>query len=211
MRFKVLRTGKEFRPTSVVTFLSQRRDRVDEAYAGDIIGLTAHSGLQLGDSLSEGEALQFTGLPFFAPELFMAVELKDPLRSKQLQKGLAELGEEGAIQVFKPEVGSEMLLGAIGQLQFEVVSARLLAEYGVQVRLAPSRYSCARWVSCPDAAELRKFSDANIHRMVTDAAHTLAFLATSRFDLDVVQKRWERIAFHPMREHAGLLLTSKNA
>lgn len=208
MKFKVLRTGKDFRPTSVVTFLSQRRDRVDEAYAGDIIGLTTHGGLQLGDSLSEGEQLQFTGLPFFAPELFAAVELRDPMRSKQLQKGLAELGEEGAIQVFKPLMGSEMLLGAVGQLQFEVVQARLKAEYGVEVRLMPSRYTCARWVTSEHAQELRKFTDANIGRMVVDAANTTAFLATSRFDLDVVKKRWENIQFHPMREHAGLLLTA---
>ena len=208
MKFKVLRTGKDFRPTSVVTFLSQRRDRVDEAYAGDIIGLTTHGGLQLGDSLSEGEGLQFTGLPFFAPELFASVELKDPMRSKQLQKGLMELGQEGAIQVFKPLLGSEMLLGAIGQLQFEVVQARLKGEYGVEVRLAPSRYSCARWVTSKNANDLRRFMDANVGRMVTDAADTHAFLATSRFDLDVMQKRWETIEFHPMREHAGLLLAN---
>lgn len=209
MKFKVLRTGKDFRPTSVVTFLSQRRDRVEEAYAGDIIGLTAHGGLQLGDSLSEGEKLQFTGLPFFAPELFAAVELKDPMRSKQLQKGLMELGEEGAIQVFKPAMGSEMMLGAIGQLQFEVVTARLKAEYGVEVRLMPSRYTCARWVTSKNASDLRRFHDANIGRMVTDAADTLAFLATSRYDLEIMQNKWESIEFHPMREHAGLLLANK--
>ncbi|MDH4395112.1 MAG: peptide chain release factor 3 [Limnobacter sp.] len=208
MKFKVLRTGKDFRPTSVVTFLSQRRDRVDVAYAGDIIGLSTHGGLQLGDSLSEGEKLQFTGLPFFAPELFAAVELKDPMRSKQLQKGLMELGEEGAIQVFKPIVGSEMMLGAIGQLQFEVVQARLKGEYGVEVRLQPSRYTCARWITSKNATDLRRFMDANPMRIVIDAANTHAFLATSRFDLDIMQKKWETIEFHPMREHAGLLLSN---
>ncbi|MDX1668722.1 MAG: peptide chain release factor 3 [Limnobacter sp.] len=208
MKFKVLRTGKDFRPTSVVTFLSNRRDRVEEAYAGDIIGLTTHGGLQLGDSLSEGEKLQFTGLLFFAPEMFSAVELKDPMRSKQLQKGLMELGQEGAIQVFKPMLGSEMLLGAVGQLQFEVVAARLQTEYGVEVRLSPSRYNCARWVTSKNPTDLRRFMDANINRMVTDAADTHAFLATSRFDLDIMQKKWETIEFHPMREHAGLLLSN---
>lgn len=208
MKFKVLRTGKDFRPTSVVTFLSNRRDRVEEAYAGDIIGLTTHGGLQLGDSLSEGEKLQFTGLPFFAPEMFSAVELKDPMRSKQLQKGLMELGQEGAIQVFKPVIGSEMLLGAVGQLQFEVVAARLQTEYGVEVRLMPSRFNCARWVTSKSPADLRRFMDANSNRMVVDAADTYAFLATSRFDLDIMQKKWETIEFHPMREHAGLLLSN---
>ncbi len=209
MKFKVQRTGKDFRPTSVVTFLSNRRDRVENAYAGDIIGLTTHGGLQLGDSLTEGENLQFTGLPFFAPELFNVVELRDPMRSKQLQKGLTELGQEGAIQVFKPFLGSDMLLGAVGQLQFEVVQARLESEYGVKVRLAPSRFTCARWVSSDKPAELKRFIDANQNRMVTDAADTQAFLATSRFDLEVMEKRWPDIRFHPMREHAGLLLSSK--
>ena len=206
MRFKVRRTGKELRPTSVVTFLSQRRDRVDEAYAGDIIGLITHGGLQLGDSISEGEDLQYTGLPFFAPELFCSVELADPMRSKQLTKGLQELGEEGAIQVFRPMVGGDMMLGAVGQLQFEVVSHRLKTEYGVDVRLSTGRFTGARWVSASKESDLKKFVDHNVARMVTDAANTQAFLITSRFDLEVTQKRWPDIEFHPMREHAGLKL-----
>ena len=125
MKLKVQRTAKELRPTSVVTFLSQRREAVDEAYAGDIIGFTTHGGVQLGDTITDGANLQFTGLPFFAPELFMTVILRNPLRTKQLQQGLAQLGEEGAIQVFRPQVGGPMLLGAVGQLQFEVVQHRL--------------------------------------------------------------------------------------
>jgi peptide chain release factor 3 len=130
------------------------------------------------------------------------------MRSKQLQKGLMELGEEGAIQVFKPIIGSEMMLGAIGQLQFEVVQARLKGEYGVEVRLQPSRYTCARWITSKNASDLRRFMDANPMRIVIDAANTHAFLATSRFDLDIMQKKWESIEFHPMREHAGLLLSN---
>ena len=129
MKMKVQRTAKELRPTSVVTFMSQRREAVEEAYAGDIIGFTTHGGVQLGDTITDGTNLQFTGLPFFAPEMFMTVVLKNPLRTKQLQQGLMQLGEEGAIQVFKPEAGGNMLLGAVGQLQFEVVQHRLNAEY----------------------------------------------------------------------------------
>lgn len=126
MRLKVARTNKEIRPNNVVSFLSQRRDLVEEAYAGDIIGIPNHGVLQLGDVLTEGEVLQFTGLPFFAPELFQTVEVKDPLRTKQLRTGLTQLGEEGAIQVFKPHLtGGSLLLGAVGQLQFEVVADRL--------------------------------------------------------------------------------------
>src|SRR5690606_292861 len=126
MRLKVARTGKEIRPNNVVSFLSQRRELVEEAYAGDVIGIPNHGLLHLGDVLTEGENLQFTGLPFFAPELFQAVEVKDPLRTKQLRTGLTQLGEEGAIQVFRPEAaGGALLLGAVGQLQFEVVAHRL--------------------------------------------------------------------------------------
>ncbi len=139
MKLKVQRTGKELRPTSVVTFMSQRREAVEEAYAGDIIGFTTHGGVQLGDTITDGANLQFTGLPFFAPELFMTVILKNPLRTKQLQQGLAQLGEEGAIQVFRPDVGGPMLLGAVGQLQFEVVQHRLKAEYDADVRLEGGR------------------------------------------------------------------------
>ncbi|MGB4674160.1 MAG: peptide chain release factor 3 [Azovibrio sp.] len=206
MRLKVRRTNKEMRPTNVVTFLSQRRDRVDEAFAGDVIGITTHGGLQLGDTLSEGELLQYTGLPFFAPELFRTVELADPMKSKQLNKGLQELGEEGAIQVFKPMMGSLMLLGAIGPLQFEVVAHRLKTEYGVEVRLGTANYAGARWVSCPDPAELNRFVHANGAKMFLDAAQAPTYLMTSRFDLDLTRERFPRIEFHLMREHAGLML-----
>jgi peptide chain release factor 3 len=206
MRLRVRRTGKELRPTGVVTFLSQRRDRVEEAYAGDIIGIVSHGGLQLGDTVSAGEALQYTGLPFFAPELFRTVELADPLRSKQLRQGLQELGEEGAIQVFKPLAGTLLLLGAVGQLQFEVVAHRLKTEYGVEVRMSGSNYAGARWVTAEDPVELRRFLDANASRMALDAADTHAYLMSSRYDLELTQERWPKIRFHPMREHAGLVL-----
>jgi peptide chain release factor 3 len=206
MRLKVRRTGKELRPTGVVTFLSQRRDRVEEAYAGDIIGIITHGGLQLGDTVTGGEVLQYTGLPFFAPEMFRTVELADPMKSKQLAKGLQELGEEGAIQVFKPLVGTLMLLGAVGQLQFEVVQHRLKTEYGVDARLSPANYAGARWVSCDDPIELKRFMNANNSRLALDAADTHAYLMSSRYDLELTQERYPKIRFHPMREHAGLVL-----
>jgi peptide chain release factor 3 len=206
MRLKVRRTNKELRPTGVVTFLSQRRDRVEEAFAGDIIGIVTHGGLQLGDTVTDGETLQYTGLPFFAPEMFRTVELADPMRSKQLTKGLQELGEEGAIQVFRPLAGSLMLLGAVGQLQFEVVQHRLKTEYGVDVRLSPANFAGARWVSCDDEVELRRFMNANGSRLALDAADTHAYLMSSRYDLELTQERYPKIQFHPMREHAGLVL-----
>ena len=208
MKLKVQRTAKELRPTSVVTFLSQRREAVDEAYAGDIIGFTTHGGVQLGDTITDGPALQFTGLPFFAPELFMTVILKNPLRTKQLQQGLDQLGEEGAIQVFKPEAGGAMLLGAVGQLQFEVVQHRLKAEYDCDVRLENCQYTSARWITADTPAELREFTYAYPQRMATDAANALAYLCTSPYDVRLAQERFPKIHFHPLREHAGLALSA---
>ncbi|KRD26527.1 MULTISPECIES: peptide chain release factor 3 [Acidovorax] len=206
MKLKVQRTSKELRPTSVVTFMSQRREAVEEAYAGDIIGFTTHGGVQLGDTITDGANLQFTGLPFFAPEMFMTVVLKNPLRTKQLQQGLAQLGEEGAIQVFKPDAGGNMLLGAVGQLQFEVVQHRLKAEYDADVRLEGCQYTGARWITADNAADLRAFTDAYPLRLAHDAADTLAYLCTSPYDVRLAQERFPKIHFHPLREHAGLAL-----
>jgi peptide chain release factor 3 len=207
MKLKVQRTAKELRPTSVVTFLSQRREAVDEAFAGDIIGFTTHGGVQLGDTITDGSVnLQYTGLPFFAPELFMVVVLKNPLRTKQLQQGLSQLGEEGAIQVFRPEIGGPMLLGAIGQLQFEVVQHRLKTEYDCDVRLEGCPYTGARWITADTPAELKAFTDAYPQRLALDAANALAFLCTSPYDVRLAQERFPKIHFHMLREHAGLAL-----
>jgi peptide chain release factor 3 len=209
MRLKICRNGKEVRTNNALSFLSQRRDILDEAFPGDIIGLPNHGLLRLGDTLTEGEQLQFTGLPFFAPEIFKLVESADPLRSKQLRTGLMQLGEEGAIQVFRPMAGGIMLLGAFGQLQFEVVAHRLKSEYGAEVRLLPARYSLARWVSSTDPIALKKFTQENIHRMAEDVVGAAVFLATHKSELDVAQQRWESIEFHALREHAGLIYQSE--
>jgi peptide chain release factor 3 len=205
MRLTNCRTGKDFRPNSVVSFLSQRRELVEDAYAGDIIGIPNHGVLQLGDTLTEGEDLQFTGLPFFAPELFQTVEIADPMRSKQLRTGLAQLGEEGAIQVFRPVSGGLLLLGAVGQLQFEVVAHRLRHEYGSEARLAPARYTGARWITSEDDRELKRFIDANAHRVAYDAVDAPAFLAAHEVEIKVAAEQWPKIRFHTLREHAGLV------
>jgi peptide chain release factor 3 len=205
MRLKVVRSGKELRPNTVVSFLSQRRELLDEAYAGDIIGIPNHGVLQLGDTITEGEALQFTGLPFFAPEMFRSVEVADPLRTKQLRAGLTQLGEEGAIQVFRPVAGSVLLLGAVGQLQFEVVAHRLEHEYGVKARIAPARYNVARWVTCADARELQRFIDGNAHRVALDAVDAPTVLLEYAGELRAMQDNWPKIQFHALREHAGLV------
>lgn len=209
MRLKVVRSGKELRPNTVVSFLSQRRELLDEAFAGDIIGIPNHGVLQLGDTLTEGEALQYTGLPFFAPEIIRSVEVADPLRSKQLRAGLTQLGEEGAIQVFRPVAGSVLLLGAVGQLQFEVVAHRLEHEYGVKARITGSSYNVARWVTCaPEDGgeqELKRFIDANAHRVALDAVDAPTVLLDHMATLRAVEANWPKIKFHAMREHAGLV------
>jgi peptide chain release factor 3 len=207
MRLRLQRTGKEFRPSTVVSFLSQRRELLDEAYAGDIIGIPTHGGLQLGDTLTETlEPLQFTGLPFFAPEIFRGIEVVNPLKTKQLRTGLMQLGEEGAIQVFRPLRSTIMLLGAVGVLQFDVAAHRLKHEYGVEARILPSNYTCARWVSAEDPAELDRFVDANAGRVAQDAANAYAVLTANQYEMRVVQEMWPKIRFHAQREHAGLQL-----
>jgi peptide chain release factor 3 len=209
MRLKVVRSGKELRPNTVVSFLSQRRELLDEAFAGDIIGIPNHGVLQLGDTLTEGEALQFTGLPFFAPEMFRTVEVADPLKTKQLKAGLTQLGEEGAIQVFRPVAGSVLLLGAVGQLQFEVVAHRLEHEYGVKARIQPSRFQIARWVTCDDPKELQRFIDANAHRVAHDAVDAPTLLVEYAPELRAVEANWPKIRFHALREHAGLVFQQR--
>ena len=207
MQLKISRNGKDLRTNNVVSFLSQRRDLLDEAYAGDVIGIPNHGVLQLGDTLTEGEKLQFTGLPFFAPEIFHSVELADPMRNKQLRTGLAQLGEEGAIQVFRPHLGGALLLGAVGQLQLEVVAHRLKHEYGVDARLAPTRYKYARWVTCEPGSEreLKRFIDSNAHRIAHDVVEAPTFLVSHPSELNAAQDNWTKIRFHALREHAGLV------
>jgi peptide chain release factor 3 len=212
MRLKVTRSGKEIRPNTVVTFMSQKRELLEQAYAGDIIGIPNHGVLQLGDTLTEGEPLQFTGLPFFAPEMFRSVEVADPLRTKQLRAGLTQLGEEGAIQVFRPVAGSVLLLGAVGQLQFEVVAHRLEHEYGVKARVMPARYNVARWVTAEtgegasaDERELKRFIDGNAHRVALDAVDAPCVLLEYAGELRAMQDNWPKIKFHALREHAGLV------
>lgn len=205
MKLRISRNGKEIRTVNVVSFLSQRRDLLEEAYPGDIIGIPNHGLLQLGDTLTEGETLQFTGLPFFAPELFQTVEIADPMRSKQLRTGLTQLGEEGAIQVFRPHAGGMLLLGAIGTLQFEVVAHRLKHEYGVEARLAPTKYKFARWITAGDQNELKRFIESNAHRIAYDAVDAPTFLGSFNGEMELELKYWKTIQFHALREHAGLV------
>ena len=187
MRLKVARTNKEMRPNNVVSFLSQRRELLDEAYAGDVIGIPNHGVLQLGDVLTEGETLQFTGLPFFAPELFQAVEVKDPLRTKQLRTGLTQLGEEGAIQVFRPGRPAARCCWARSascSSKWWPTGSRPSTAWTPACCL---RATMARWITSDNPKALRKFMDANAAHIAYDVVDAAAFLIGSPAQLRVAE------------------------
>ncbi len=202
MKIKHLRIGREVRVSNVVTFMASSREQVEEAYAGDIIGLPNHGNMQIGDSFSEGELLQFTGIPYFAPDFFRSVRIRNPIKVKQLHKGLQQLGEEGAVQVFKPLDGGDLILGAVGVLQFDVVASRLQGEYGVDAMFEGTSTTSARWVTCDDKKILADFEKALSHNLAIDAAGNLAYLAPNSVNLKLTQERWPKVVFHTTREHA---------
>ena len=195
MRIHHVRTGKEVQVANAITFMARDRDRVDDAWAGDIIGLPNHGTIRIGDTFSQGEALKFTGIPSFAPELFRRVVLRDPLRLKALQKGLDQLSEEGATQVFRPLATNDLILGAVGVLQFDVVAWRLRHEYGVESRYEPVDVTTARWVSCGDPARLEVFRRRNDSRLALDSAGNLAYLAPTMVNLNLAAERWPDVEF----------------
>ncbi|HVL75022.1 MAG TPA: peptide chain release factor 3 [Noviherbaspirillum sp.] len=206
MKVRHLRLNREIKVSSVVTFMASSREQVEEAYAGDIIGLPNHGNMQIGDSFSEGEMLQFTGIPYFAPDFFRLVRIRNPLKIKQLHKGLQQLGEEGAVQVFKPVHGGDLILGAVGVLQFEVVASRLMNEYGVDAVFEGTSISSARWISSDDKKALADFERSSAGaNLAHDAAGNLAYLATSGVNLRLTQERWPQLTFHSTREHAARL------
>lgn len=202
MKIKHLRIGREIRVSNVVTFMASSREQVEEAYAGDIIGLPNHGNMQIGDSFSEGELLQFTGIPYFAPDFFRSVRIRNPIKVKQLHKGLQQLGEEGAVQVFKPVNGGDLVLGAVGVLQFDVVASRLMGEYGVDAVFEGTSITSTRWVTCDDKKMLADFEKALSNNVAYDAAGNMAYLAPNNVNLKLTQERWPKVVFHTTREHA---------
>ena len=201
MRLQHVRLGKEVRIADALTFMAADRSQAEEAYAGDIIGLHNHGTINIGDSFSEGETLHFTGVPNFAPELFRRAVLKDPLRMKALSKGLDQLCEEGATQLFRPLRNNDLILGAVGQLQFEVVAFRLQDEYGVQCVFETIPVYTARWVTAQDPRKLEEFRTRAHDQLALDHNDELVYLATSRVNLQLTIERWPAIGFHETREH----------
>jgi peptide chain release factor 3 len=201
MRFFHVRLGKEMRVADALTFLAADRQHLDEAWAGDIIGLHNHGTINIGDTFTEGEKLMFTGIPNFAPEMFRRVVLRDPLRMKALQKGLDQLCEEGATQVFRPLRNNDLILGAVGMLQFDVVAFRLADEYGVQATWDNVNVYTARWVYGADARKLEEFRSKAFEHLALDHSGALVYLAPSRVNLQLTLERWPDLVFRETREH----------
>jgi len=201
MKVRHLRSGREMKIGNALTFMANERVASEDAVAGDILGIHNHGQLQIGDTLTEGEPLAFKGIPYFAPELFRVARPRDPFKAKPLQKGLQELGEEGAIQVFESEHGNALLLGAVGPLQFEIVAHRLATEYKVDAIYESAPVSTARWLTFPDEATRRSFEREQAASLAIDVDGNPVFLATNRYNLQVTMERWPKVGFHATREH----------
>ena len=196
-----VRSGKEMKIPEAITFMAADRQHAETAYAGDIIGIHNHGTINIGDSFSQGEEIRFTGIPNFAPEIFRRAILKDPLRLKALQKGLAQLCEEGATQLFKPLRNNDLILGAVGPLQFDVVAHRLRDEYNVECQFEAINVATARWVECDDEKMLSDFEKKAHDNLALDHGDRLVYIAPTRVNLNLTEERWPDIAFRKTREH----------
>lgn len=201
MKMRHVRIGKDIKIADALTFLASDRAHVEEAWPGDIIGLHNHGTIQIGDTFTMGEEMRFIGIPHFAPELFKRVQLKDPLKLKALQKGLQQLSEEGATQLFQPLDNNNLILGAVGTLQFDVVAHRLKEEYKVDCVYEPVNVQTARWVYCDDARKLEEFRRKASANLALDGGGYLTYIAPTRVNLQMTQERWPEIRFAATREH----------
>lgn len=200
MKMRHVRIGKDILINSALTFMAGNRENADEAWPGDIIGLHNHGTIQIGDTFTEGENLKFTGIPNFAPELFRLVRLKDPLKQKALLKGLLQLSEEGATQIFRPIDSNELILGAVGILQFDVVAHRLMYEYNVPCVYESVNVVTARWVHCDDSKILEDFKIEQRRNLALDHSDQLIYLAPSRVSLEITMEHWPKVEFRSTRE-----------
>ncbi len=201
MKLFQVRAGREIQVNNAITFMADDRDGVEVAYPGDIVGIRNHGTIRIGDTFTQGEDLRFSGVPSFAPELFKRVVLNNPLRAKALQKGLTQLSEEGATQVFRPLKNNDQIVGAVGVLQFDVAAYRLKHEYGVDCRFEQLGVYSARWIDSRDPKELIRFRDRNFEHLAMDGAEELVYIAPSRVNLELAQERWPGIQFGATREH----------
>ena len=202
MKLRQPRTGKVMSVQSPIFFFAHDRELAEEALPGDIIGIPNHGTLRVGDALTEGEALRFTGIPNFAPEILRRVRLDDPMRAKQLRRALEDLGEEGVVQVLRPLIGADWIVGVVGVLQLDVMASRIAGEYKVAVGFEAAPYTAARWVSCDDPAELKRFLDRTSGSLAEDRDGDPVFLARNAWELNYTQEQWPKLAFTATKEMA---------
>lgn len=206
-KLKHMRSGKLLAVNNAVLFLARDRELAEDAFPGDIIGIPNHGTLRIGDTLTEGEELRYTGVPSFAPELLQRVRLDDPMKVKHLRKALEHFAEEGASQVFKPLVGADWVVGVVGPLQFEVLAARLQAEYDLKARFETAGYDSARWVECDDPVKLKSFVDSRRADLAEDHDGALVYLARNGWQLNRAQEDFPEIRFMKTREQNRLVTT----
>jgi len=197
-----VRTGKQIGIYNPILFFAQTRELAEEAWPGDIIGVPNHGTLRVGDTLTEGENLRFTGIPNFAPEILRRVRLDDPMKAKHLRKALESLAEEGVTQVFRPLIGADWIVGVVGQLQIDVLATRIESEYGIKVGFEASPFYSARWVDCEDPAELKRFLDRNQSSAAEDRDGAPVYMARNSWDLNRVIEDWPKLKFTATRERA---------
>jgi peptide chain release factor 3 len=199
MKLKAQNTGRQMSVNAPILFLASDRELAEEAFAGDVIGIPNHGVLRVGDSLSESGQLRFAGLPNFAPEILRRVRVTDPLKAKHLKKALEGLAEEGVTQLFRPNLGSDFVVGAVGQLQFEVMADRLGGEYALDVVFEPAPYAEARWLSA-DKADLEDFASKHRTAMASDIDGAPVFLAKSAWEIGYLAERFPKVAFERTKE-----------
>ena len=202
MKVRHVRLGRDIQINNATVFMAQDRQTAEEAYPGDIIGIHSHGTIKIGDAFTEGETLKFTGIPNFAPELFRRARLLDPMKSKSLHKGLQQLAEEGAAQLFRTVVGTDYIIGVVGSLQFEVLIHRLATEYGVKATFEPVNYATARWIECDDKKRLEEFESREKGNLARDLDDNLVYLASSEWNLKFVIEKWPGVRFEMIKEHA---------
>ena len=199
MKLLHVRSKKPMAVSNPVLFLAADRELAEEAWAGDIIGIPNHGQLRIGDALTEGEALRFTGIPSFAPELLQGVRAGDPMKAKHLEKALMQFAEEGAAKVFKPMIGSGFIVGVVGALQFEVLASRIEQEYSLPVRFEPSQFTSARWVNGPKA-EVERFVNVNKGHVAVDNDGDMVYLTRLKWDIDRVERDYPELKLTATKE-----------
>lgn len=202
MKLRLSRTGKTFAIQNPMFFFAQERELADEALPGDIIGIPNHGTLRVGDTLTEVEELRFTGIPNFAPEILRRVRLDDPIRAKQLRRALEDMAEEGVTQVFRPLLGTDWIVGVVGQLQLDVLASRMATEYKVAVGFEAAPYETARWLASEDPAVVKRFLAQHRSSVAEDRDNAPVFLARNTWELNYTMKEWPDLQFLKTRERS---------